>query len=62
MEFKPMIPAFVRAKTFHAFDRAATVTGPGQDNVKYYSSSLRHLSFSVDSLSKFYFYIDLSWQ
>jgi hypothetical protein len=26
-EFEPMIPVFKRAKTFHALDRAATVTG-----------------------------------
>jgi hypothetical protein len=25
--FKPTIPVFKRAKTFHALDRAATVTG-----------------------------------
>jgi hypothetical protein len=25
--FEPTIPVFKRAKTFHAFDRAATVTG-----------------------------------
>jgi hypothetical protein len=27
MGFEPMIPAFKRAKTFHALDRAATVIG-----------------------------------
>jgi hypothetical protein len=27
MEFEPMIPAFERAKAFHALDRAATVIG-----------------------------------
>jgi hypothetical protein len=26
--FKPMIPVFERTKKVHAFDRAATVTGP----------------------------------
>jgi hypothetical protein len=26
--FQPTIPVFKRAKTFHALDRAATVTGP----------------------------------
>jgi hypothetical protein len=26
-EFEPTIPVFKRAKTFHALDRAATVTG-----------------------------------
>jgi hypothetical protein len=26
-EFEPTIPMFKRAKTFHALDRAATVTG-----------------------------------
>jgi hypothetical protein len=27
VEFEPMIPAFERAKTVHALDRAATVRG-----------------------------------
>jgi hypothetical protein len=30
--FEPAIPAFERAKTVHALDRGATVTGAGSDN------------------------------
>jgi shikimate 5-dehydrogenase len=29
--FEPTIPVFKRAKTFHALDRAATVTGAVND-------------------------------
>jgi hypothetical protein len=29
--FEPMIQVFKRAKTFHALDRAATVTGPSPE-------------------------------
>jgi hypothetical protein len=32
--FEPTIPVFKRAKTFHALDRAATVTG-SQGNLSY---------------------------
>jgi hypothetical protein len=31
--FEPTIPVFKRAKTFHALDRAATVTGIKKSNV-----------------------------
>jgi hypothetical protein len=34
--FEPMIPVFKRAKTFHALDRAATVTGA----IPYYTQQL----------------------
>jgi hypothetical protein len=30
-EFEPMNPVFKRAKTFHALDRVAALTGPWQD-------------------------------
>jgi hypothetical protein len=33
VEFEPTIPAFERAKTVHALDRAATVTGSGVVNL-----------------------------
>jgi ribosomal protein L34 len=35
--FEPTIPVFKRAKTFHALDRAATVTGRevGRRRIKY---------------------------
>jgi hypothetical protein len=33
--FEPTTPVFKRAKTFHALDRAATVTGTWLDNLLY---------------------------
>jgi hypothetical protein len=43
--FEPTIPVFKRAKTFHALDRAATVTGSDLD----YLDLRNHWEESVDS-------------
>jgi hypothetical protein len=45
--FEPTIPAFERAKTVHALDRAATVIGELQGLTDYYSAG-KH-SFLKDS-------------
>jgi hypothetical protein len=36
MGFEPTIPASERAKTVHASDRAATVTGCADSNTRFY--------------------------
>jgi hypothetical protein len=36
---EPTIPVFKRAKTFHALDRAATVTGDDNNNIRVNKSN-----------------------
>jgi hypothetical protein len=55
--FEPTIPAFKRAKTFHALDRAATVTGrflpyPFQYIVLYHTFIRRSVIWDTDSVVK----------
>jgi hypothetical protein len=47
--FEPTVPVFKRAKTFHALDRAATVTGFVQAyrGLKSFSSFLENVRLSV---------------
>jgi hypothetical protein len=46
--FEPTTPVFKRAKTFHALDRAATVTGDDDDDNYYYHQHSDHsLSWAV---------------
>jgi hypothetical protein len=53
--FEPTIPAFKRAKTFHALDRAATVTGEFGFRKVIFSSpsnSIQQNNFQeIDSIS-----------
>jgi hypothetical protein len=54
--FEPTIPAFERAKTVHALDRSATVTGlPTLHNTIWQRNRMKLLVIELSPLSGYFF-------